>query len=164
MSCVLVTPTRSDDCSTPVAHPRRKQHDPQFHAEGMITKAALSAALISLRRRCGLTQSQLCRRSGWKAQFVSRLESGRGRLPDFTTLMRYGKACGTSIGLLFARSRNHELTIVTAVTLQAPDNTKPFESFAGHGVHVPLGGQGALEPMPIGVEDRDALGHLCGDE
>jgi transcriptional regulator with XRE-family HTH domain len=98
----------------------------------MVTKATLSAALVSLRERCRLTQTQLGRKAGWQVQFVSRLESGRGRLPDFTTLVRYGKACGVSIGLVFARGNS----VVSALTLQDSNNRKPFEPLAGQRVGV----------------------------
>src|SRR5215469_7661651 len=108
-------------------HPQRRAHDPKLHAEGMVTKATLSAALVSLRERCGLTQTQLGQRAGWQVQFVSRLESERGRMPDFTTLVRYGRACGVSIGLVFARGSS----VVSALTLQHPNNRTPFEPLAG---------------------------------
>jgi transcriptional regulator with XRE-family HTH domain len=93
----------------------------------MATKAALSTALIVLRERCGLTQVQLSRRAGWKPQFVSRLESPRGRMPDFATIIRYGKACGTSVGLLFAIQEERALSIVMGVTLQATTVSPSFE-------------------------------------
>jgi len=97
----------------------------------MITKAALSAALIALRKRCGLTQAELARRAGFTPQFASRIESRRGRIPDFSTIIRYGKACGTSVGLLFARANERQLTLVASMTLQAPNSTRHFESVAG---------------------------------
>jgi len=102
-------------------------HDPTLQADGMLTRATLAAALVSLRERCGLTQAQLGRRAGWQVQFVSRLESGRGRMPDFTSLVRYAKACGVSTGLIFARGSS----VVSALTLQDSDNRKPFEPLAG---------------------------------
>jgi hypothetical protein len=92
-----------------MAHPHRAHHDPQLHAEGMTTKAALAAALIALRERCGLTQVQLYLRAAWKPQFVSRLESACGRMPDFATVVRYGNACGTAMGLLFSREGECDL-------------------------------------------------------
>jgi transcriptional regulator with XRE-family HTH domain len=133
---VLVRPlqTISGNSKTAMLHPRRRHHDPLLHAEGMATKAALAAALISLRERCGLTQVQLSRRAGWKPQFVSRLESARGRMPDIATIIRYGKACGTAIGLLFARQGECDLSIVTAVTLQAADERPSFEFLGGRAI------------------------------
>jgi transcriptional regulator with XRE-family HTH domain len=119
--------------------PRRREHDRQLHAEGMVTKAALSAALVSLRERSGLTQAQLCRRAGWEAQFVSRLESGRGRMPDITTLIRYGKVCGVSVGLLFARGNS----VISSLTLQQSDHRRPFDALAGHSLN---GAELALDP------------------
>jgi transcriptional regulator with XRE-family HTH domain len=140
-------------------HPRRRQHDAQLHAEGMATKASLSAALISLRERCGLTQVELCRRAGWKPQFVSRLEAPRGRMPDFATVVRYGKACGTSIGLLFATLSEGELSIVTAVTLQATDERTTFEYLSGCAVpdESSLNEQ-AAEPSARLQEDYENVG------
>jgi transcriptional regulator with XRE-family HTH domain len=112
------------------AHPRKRLHDPSLHDEGMVTRAELSAALASLRGRCGLTQTQVARRAGWQVQFVSQLESGRGRMPDFTTLVRFGKACGVSIGLVFTRGTS----VVSALTLQDADKRKSFEPLAGGSV------------------------------
>ncbi len=53
-------------------------------------------------------------------------------MPDFGTIIRYGKACGTSIGLLFAVHVESDLSIVTAVTLQAADGSRSFEPMSGH--------------------------------
>jgi len=133
-----------------MAHPRRKHHDPQLHAEGMTTKAALAAALIALRERCGLTQVQLSRRAGWKPQFVSRLESPRGRLPDFATIVRYGKACGTAIGLLFAKQSECALSIVTAVTLRSAEATARFEFLEGRAI----GGQSTVRQQTADLSAR----------
>jgi len=94
----------------------------------------LAVALISLRERCGLTQVQLSRRAGWKPQFASRLESRRGRMPDFATIIRYKKACGTAIGLLFAKQRECDLSIVTAVTLQGAVERPSFEFLGGRAI------------------------------
>ena len=115
-------------------HPRTRAHAPELHADGMITKAQLSAALVALRERCGLSQVELSRRARWTPQFVSRIESGRGRLPDFSTLVRYGKACGTSIGLVFVSCDNGAWPVMQSLTLQALDGRRPFELLAGRGM------------------------------
>jgi transcriptional regulator with XRE-family HTH domain len=111
---------------------RPKVDHNDLHAEGMITMAELSAALVALRQRSGLTQAQLSRRAGWKAPFLSRLESGRGRMPDFATLVRYGKACGASVGLVFVGPPQEGQSIIRAVTLQAQGKLRPFEYLTGH--------------------------------
>jgi transcriptional regulator with XRE-family HTH domain len=104
----------------------------------MVTKAELSAALTTLRQRSGLTQTQIGRRAGWQVQFVSQLESG-GRMPEVTTLVRYGKACGVSIGLVFTRGSS----VVGALTLQDSNKRKSFEPLAGQCVDVNGAGYGS---------------------
>ena len=55
-------------------------------------------------------------------------------MPDFVTLVRYGKACGTAVGLLFARQRECDLSIVTAVTVQTAEESVRFEFLEGYAI------------------------------
>ena len=108
-----------------------KRHDARLHAEGMVTKEALAQALLDLRRGAGLRPVELARRAGWTNQFVSRLESFEGRLPDLTTIVRYGKACGVEIGLVFARAEERGLSVFSALTLQSELHERWYEELYG---------------------------------
>jgi hypothetical protein len=127
-------------------HPRRKHHDPQLHAKEMVAKATLSAAPIPLPERGGLTQVQFSRRADWNPRFVSRLDSLRGRTPDLATIVRYGNACGTVIGLVFVKQGGCALAVVTAVTLQGALESTRFELLEGR----PIGGQRLAQAASCG--------------
>ena len=54
----------------------------------------LALALVGMRRKAGRTQKQVAEAAGWDQGYVSRLEFGRGPLPEVATVQRYAKACG----------------------------------------------------------------------
>lgn len=93
-------------------------------------KRAIALALVRLRTHARLTQSELAERTGWHKSFVSRLESASDTsIPDTETILRYGKACQTVVSLVFTDPQTSKLHVIDAVTLQAPNRQKPFESF-----------------------------------
>jgi transcriptional regulator with XRE-family HTH domain len=136
-----------------------KQHDARLHAEGMVTKQAFAEALLGLRTRANLRQVDLAGRAGWTSQVVSRLESVNGRLPDLTTLARYGKACRVEVGLVFALGGGNCLAVVSALTLQSERHDRWYEELFGKVVAPP--GEAspvtALEPMTCAAAEKSLM-------
>jgi transcriptional regulator with XRE-family HTH domain len=65
----------------------------------------LALALVGMRRQVGMSQKELAAVAGWDPAYVSRLESGRGPMPEASTVQRYAEACGgTSAYVLFDRA------------------------------------------------------------
>jgi transcriptional regulator with XRE-family HTH domain len=110
---------------------RATTHDPQLHADGMMTKATLSRVLLELREASGLRSVDLAQRVNWLGSTVSRLEASLGRLPDLASIARYGAGCGFAVGLVFATSRDSGITAQSAVTLIAPHWLLPDEALFG---------------------------------
>jgi transcriptional regulator with XRE-family HTH domain len=65
------------------------------------TSLAIALELTGMRRRAGLGMRELARAAGWDAAFVARLEAGRGTIPTLGTLLRYARACGAEVDLVF---------------------------------------------------------------
>lgn len=57
-------------------------------------KRNLALALRGVRKRAGLTQVELAERADMTQNFVSKLESPSGPMPNTDTLHRYAAACG----------------------------------------------------------------------
>lgn len=85
--------------------------------------------LIRMRKKVGLSQVEIARRAGWNKSFVSRLESGRGGMPDPTTMLRYSKACGAHMGLVWALEGEAD-TVVIEDTLALGEDAAHAEMFA----------------------------------
>ena len=64
----------------------------------VVTK--MGARIAELRMRAGLTQGELCRRSGVTRSFLSRMECGV-MCPSLATMERLAGAMGISLGLMF---------------------------------------------------------------
>jgi len=75
-------------------------HSPQLRKlwEEHAPARRLALSLIGMRRKAGLTQKQLATAANWDQGYVSRLESGRGPLPEAATVQRYAEACGGKAG------------------------------------------------------------------
>lgn len=83
--------------------------------------------LIDLRLRKGLKQGEVASRMQRSKSFVSRLESGRGGMPDHETLSRYVRACGGHIGLVVATGDgDNELYVADAVPFDNEEQTIRF--------------------------------------
>jgi transcriptional regulator with XRE-family HTH domain len=61
---------------------------------------SLPAALASMRKERGVTQSEVANRMATTQPVVARLESGDG-IPNLTTLERFSQAIGASLGVSF---------------------------------------------------------------
>ena len=81
-------------------------------------KVPIALALAGARKSKGLSQAELAQRAGWTAQFACKVEAVTGRVPDLMTLARYGKACGTDVGLFFSRPAQERFSFLHAITLQ----------------------------------------------
>jgi transcriptional regulator with XRE-family HTH domain len=66
----------------------------------MVDLEALPAALASMRRERGVTQSEVANRMATTQPVIARLESGDG-IPNLTTLERFSQAIGASLGVSF---------------------------------------------------------------
>jgi transcriptional regulator with XRE-family HTH domain len=66
----------------------------------LVDLEALPAALASLRKQRGVTQSEVASRMATSQPVIARLESGDG-MPNLTTLERFSQAIGTSLGVSF---------------------------------------------------------------
>ena len=63
-------------------------------------KFVLASAVMDVRSRAGLTQTQLARKMGTTQPVVARLESGRAR-PSMRTLERLAEATGSRLLISF---------------------------------------------------------------
>lgn len=72
-----------------------------------------------MRKQAGLLQKEVAERAGWDKAFISRLESGRGAVPDLQTLARFADACGVTAGVVFGRQGEGESSvhIIDAITM-----------------------------------------------
>jgi transcriptional regulator with XRE-family HTH domain len=66
----------------------------------MVDLEALPAALASMRKERGVTQSEVANRMATTQPVIARLESGDG-IPNLTTLERFSQAIGASLGVSF---------------------------------------------------------------
>jgi transcriptional regulator with XRE-family HTH domain len=66
----------------------------------MVDLEALPAALASMRKERGVTQSEVANRMATTQPVIARLESGDG-VPNLTTLERFSQAIGASLGVSF---------------------------------------------------------------
>jgi hypothetical protein len=114
-----------------MSNPRRGRDDSALEAEGMASRLEVALALVAARKSVGLSQAGLARQAGWRPQFVCRLESLDGRLPNLVSVLRYGKTCGLDVGLLFSSPAGNKLTVASAVTLQSTVHPGLFESLVG---------------------------------
>lgn len=57
-------------------------------------RASLAHELLTMRKRAGLTQTQLARRLGWKQPQVSTIEKATGPVPEPGRVAAYAAACG----------------------------------------------------------------------
>jgi transcriptional regulator with XRE-family HTH domain len=68
----------------------------------MVDLEALPAALASMRKERGVTQSEVASRMATTQPVIARLESGDG-VPNLTTLERFSQAIGASLGVSFEK-------------------------------------------------------------
>ncbi len=97
----------------------------------MASRYEIALALLATRKSVALTQRQLAARASWKIQFVCRLESLDGRLPDLTTLIRYAKACDVELCLLFSQACAGGASVVRAITLRGSPEVCPAKTLTG---------------------------------
>ncbi len=57
-------------------------------------RASLARELLTMRKRAGLTQTQLARRLGWKQPQISTIEKATGPIPEPWRIAAYAEACG----------------------------------------------------------------------
>jgi len=79
----------------------RDRPDLTDHLDSTARKRALAIALVTVRKKLVLTQTQLAERAGFKQSFVSKLESPSGPMPETETIHRYAKACGVQAVVSF---------------------------------------------------------------
>jgi transcriptional regulator with XRE-family HTH domain len=70
----------------------------------MVDLEELPAALASMRKERGVTQSEVANRMATTQPVIARLESGDG-IPNLTTLERFSQAIGASLGVSFELPR-----------------------------------------------------------
>jgi transcriptional regulator with XRE-family HTH domain len=70
----------------------------------MVDLEALPAALASMRKERGVTQSEVANRMATTQPVIARLESGDG-VPNLTTLERFSQAIGATLGVSFELPR-----------------------------------------------------------
>jgi transcriptional regulator with XRE-family HTH domain len=86
-----------------VAAPKPTSRPPEAVTPGstrMVDLEALPAALASMRKERGVTQSEVASRMATTQPVIARLESGDG-IPNLTTLERFSQAIGASLGVSF---------------------------------------------------------------
>jgi DNA-binding XRE family transcriptional regulator len=76
--------------------------DPQIKAayDSLEAEYAALDALLTARRKAGLTQAEVARRMGMKPSSLARIETSLGsrkHSPSFSTLRRYAEACGKKL-------------------------------------------------------------------
>lgn len=76
--------------------------DPKLRAayDALEDEFAALAALLSARRRAGLSQAEIARRMGVKSSSLARIETSLGsrkHSPTLETLRRYAEACGKKL-------------------------------------------------------------------
>lgn len=107
------------------------RQDAMLEANGMASRYEIALALLATRRSVALTQRQLAVRASWKTQFVCRLESLEGRLPNLTTLIRYAKACDVDLRLLFSQASAGGFSVVRDITLRGSPEVSSAETLTG---------------------------------
>ena len=107
-----------------------RRNDALLESQGMASRMEIALCLLAARKNRGLSQVELARRAGWKPQFVARLESLNGRLPNLSSIMRYGRACGTDVGLLFGRPSPNGLQVIRALTLESSSGRRLYEELS----------------------------------
>ncbi|WP_436399493.1 helix-turn-helix domain-containing protein [Roseobacter sp. S98] len=73
--------------------------DPALAESWDRNKAKRDMALLfrSLRKKAGLTQTELAERSGLSQSHISKMESATGALPEIQSCSRYFHACGARL-------------------------------------------------------------------
>lgn len=69
-------------------------------------KKALAIALVTVRKKMGLTQIQVAECTGFKQPFISKLESPSGPMPTAETISRYAHVCGVQLVVSFCSGNN----------------------------------------------------------
>ena len=77
-----------------------KNKEVQSEYKKLGSEFALIDALLTVRKKSGLTQEQVAERMGTKKTNISRLENG-GVNPSWKTLQNYAHACGYEIMMKF---------------------------------------------------------------
>lgn len=89
-----------------------RRPDLEADGEGHELKRKLAMALRALRKEKGVTQKEIEQRSTLTQPMISRLESPRGSLPNWDTVMRYVEACGGHMLVGFAANEFDERSFV----------------------------------------------------
>jgi len=76
-----------------------EREDVRLAREKSRLKRAIAMALVGVRKKAGLTQTELAKQAGWDKAYVSRLEGASGGLPELETLMRYTSICRAPLRL-----------------------------------------------------------------
>jgi DNA-binding XRE family transcriptional regulator len=89
---------------------KEKLKDKKFreHYEHAQLAAQIAHAITMLRRKLGITQSELARRMGTKQQTVSRLESGEYEGFTLKTLVKLAEATRSRLTISFEPSRRRK--------------------------------------------------------
>ena len=70
------------------------------------TEFVLIDALLTMRKKSGLTQDEVAKKLGTQKSNISRLERGSSN-PSWKTLQNYADACGFEISMKFKNRRLH---------------------------------------------------------
>ena len=89
---------------------RRHSNELDNALEASSQRRELALALYGLRRRAGLSQSEVAHRMGKTQPHVSRMESATGPFPDSASIEAYAQACNSAAGIVFV-SGNSVVTV-----------------------------------------------------
>jgi transcriptional regulator with XRE-family HTH domain len=98
-----------------------EREDVRLALERSRMKRSIAMTLVGLRKRVGLTQSELAAKVGWDKGYVSRLEGASGGLPDLETIRSYAAACQTSVRLEFGSGAGAEFQPLETVKIVEDD-------------------------------------------
>jgi len=91
-----------------------RRPDLKADEDGHELKRKLALALRALRKQKGRTQKDIEQRSTLTQPVISRLESPRGPLPNWDTVMRYVEACDGHMLVGFSAREFDERSFVTS--------------------------------------------------
>jgi transcriptional regulator with XRE-family HTH domain len=103
-------------------NPRYLRDDAALERRGIATRVQIALALVAARKAAGLTQPQLATRAAWKPQFVARLESLQGPLPNLVSVLRYAAACPVDLVSFF------QTPILADSRSSAPSRSSPHRT------------------------------------
>lgn len=88
----------------------------------------LALTLFGLRRRAGLTQTEVATRMGRDQAHVSRMESTGGPFPDSASIEAYAQACNSAASLVFLTAGEGPATVLTVALGEESEGDRLIEA------------------------------------